>query len=144
MQLHQLRPIHKRKQRKRIGRGGKRGTYSGRGRKGQKARAGARLQPLIRQLIKRYPKKRGYKFGRIELKPTTVNIGILDKKFEKNSKINPKNLLKAQLIRRIKGRMPRVKILGRGNLTKSLIIENCEVSKSAREKIEKAGGKLSK
>jgi len=61
MQFHQLKPIHKMKKRKRIGRGGKRGTYSGRGTKGQKSRAGRKLVPIIRGLIKRYPKLRGAK-----------------------------------------------------------------------------------
>ena len=61
MQLHQLKPTHKAKAAKRVGRGGKRGTYSGRGMKGQKSRAGARMQPLVRELIKRYPKLRGYR-----------------------------------------------------------------------------------
>ena len=62
MQLHELKPIHKKKQPKRVGRGGKKGTYSGRGMKGQKSRAGRRLPPVIREMIKRYPKLRGYKF----------------------------------------------------------------------------------
>jgi large subunit ribosomal protein L15 len=62
MQLHELKPIHKFKKKKRIGRGGKRGTYSGKGMKGQKSRAGRRLEPVIRGIIKRYPKLRGYKF----------------------------------------------------------------------------------
>lgn len=62
MQLHEIRPLHKGKKRKRVGRGGKRGTYSGRGQKGQKSRAGRRLEPVIREIIKRYPKLRGYKF----------------------------------------------------------------------------------
>lgn len=62
MQLHELRPKHKIKKGKRIGRGGKRGTYSGRGMKGQKSRAGTRFEPIIRGLIKRYPKLRGYRF----------------------------------------------------------------------------------
>ena len=61
MQLQELKPIHKKKQRKRVGRGGKRGTYAGRGLKGQRARAGRRLKPAIRELIKRYPKLRGYR-----------------------------------------------------------------------------------
>jgi large subunit ribosomal protein L15 len=51
-------------------------------------------------------------------------------------------LLEKKLIRRIKGKMPKVKILGRGELTKKLIIKNCSVSKSAKEKIEKAGGNI--
>ena len=61
MQLHEIRPIHKKKQPKRIGRGGKHGTYSGKGQKGQKSRAGRRLKPVIRGWIKRYPKLRRYK-----------------------------------------------------------------------------------
>ena len=52
MQLHQLKPSHKRKRPKRIGRGGKRGTYSGRGVKGQRSRAGRKFKPAIRELMK--------------------------------------------------------------------------------------------
>ena len=61
MQLHELRPVHKNKSKKRIGRGGKRGTYSGRGMKGQKSRAGRKIRPAIRDLIQRTPKLRGAK-----------------------------------------------------------------------------------
>lgn len=142
MQLHQLRPRHKLKRRKRIGRGGKRGTYSGRGMKGQKSRAGRRLKPAIRGLIKRYPKLRGYKFKSKALKPVVVNVEILEKKFV-GILINPEILLKQGLISKIKGRMPAVKILGKGKLTKKLIIENCLVSEGAKEKIKKASGKVS-
>jgi large subunit ribosomal protein L15 len=59
MNLHQLVPVHKAKNKKRIGRGGKRGTYSGRGVKGQKARAGSRIRPGTRDLIQSIPKLRG-------------------------------------------------------------------------------------
>jgi len=59
MQLHELQPITKNKSKKRIGRGGKRGTYSGRGMKGQKARAGRKIRPAIRDLMQRTPKLRG-------------------------------------------------------------------------------------
>lgn len=62
MQIHQLKPIHKIKKKKRVGRGGKRGTYSGRGLKGQKSRAGRKMQPAIREFIKKFPKLRGYRF----------------------------------------------------------------------------------
>ena len=61
MQLHEIKPTHKLKTKKRVGRGGKKGTYSGRGVKGQKSRAGAKIRPEIRDLIKKMPKKRGYK-----------------------------------------------------------------------------------
>ena len=140
MQLHELRPIHKKKKRKRKGRGGKRGTYSGRGVKGQKSRAGRRLKPVIRTLIKRYPKLRGYKFNLLSQKPAVVNIEDLEKKFKSAETINPEILLKKGLIRKIKGKVPAVKILGQGKLTRSLTIENCLVSKQAKEKIAKANG----
>lgn len=144
MQLHQLKPSHRRKRQKRIGHGGKRGTHSGRGVKGQKARTGRRMKPIIRELIKRYPKLRGYKFKRVNLKPAVVNIEILEKKFKSADVISPKVLLEKRIIRRILGRLPKVKILGSGKLTKKLIIEGCQVSKSAREEIEKAGGAIKK
>jgi large subunit ribosomal protein L15 len=140
MQLNQLKPIHKKKRAKRIGRGGKRGTYSGRGMKGQRSRAGRRLKPAIRELIKRYPKLRGYKFKKQELKVATINIETLERKFKTGEEIIPKILLERKLIRRIKGRLPQVKILGKGKLTKKLTVEGCQVSKKAKEQIEKAGG----
>ncbi|MDE2144662.1 MAG: hypothetical protein KGJ01_01695 [Patescibacteria group bacterium] len=59
MQLHELSPLHKNKEEKRIGRGGKRGTFSGRGTKGQRARAGHRIRPAERDLIQHMPKLRG-------------------------------------------------------------------------------------
>ena len=142
MQLHEIKPIHKLKKRKRIGRGGKHGTHSGRGVKGQSSRAGRKMKPIIRELIKRYPKLRGYKFKRVNLKPAVVNIEILEKKFKSVDVISPKVLLEKRIIRRILGRLPKVKILGPGKLTKKLIIEGCQVSKSAREEIEKAGGAI--
>lgn len=152
MQLHQLKPTHKLKKKKRVGRGGKRGTYAGKGIKGQRSRAGRKFKPIIRELIKRYPKLRGYRFKRIELKPAVVNLQTLEKKFSAKDesavggkakiKINPQVLLEQGVIRRIKGRVPVVKILGEGKLTKALIVENCDVSKSAREKIKKAKGTI--
>jgi len=51
-------------------------------------------------------------------------------------------LFERKLIRRIKGRIPKVKILGRGEIKKTLQIEGCQLSKPAREKIEKAGGQI--
>ena len=143
IQVHQIKPKNKRKKRKRIGRGGKKGTYSGRGMKGQKSRAGAKMQPIVREFIKRYPKKRGYKFKSIAEKPVVINIGLLNKKFEANEIISPKTLIKKGLMRKIKGKVGQIKILGKGKITKALIIQGCEVSKGAKEKIEKAGGTIS-
>ena len=142
MQLNQVSPNHKKKKKKRIGRGGKKGTYSGRGIKGQKARAGAKFKPAIRELIKKYPKLRGYKFNPKAFKDAIVNLGELEKKFDKDQEVNPEALLKKGLIRRIKGRTPNVKILAKGELKKPLVISGCKFSKEAEEKIKKAGGKI--
>jgi large subunit ribosomal protein L15 len=142
MQLHELKPIHKGKKPKRVGRGGKRGTYSGRGLKGQKSRAGRKLRPAIRDLIKRYPKLRGFKFKSIGVKFSMVNVDVLEKKFMAGEQVSPKILVEKKLIRKIKGKLPKVKILGQGELTKKLVIEGCEVSKGAREKVEKIGGSI--
>ena len=146
MQLHELRPIHKVKKKKRIGRGGKRGTYSGRGLKGQKSRAGRRFMPAIREVIKRYPKLRGYKFKPktqgLNAKAAVLNLEILEKEFSSGEKVTPEILLEKKLISRIKGRTPKIKILGKGEITKALNIEGCLISKSAKEKIEKAGGAI--
>lgn len=142
MQLQELKPIHRLKKKKRVGRGGKRGTYCGRGIKGQKVRAGKKLQPLIREVIKKYPKLRGYRFKSKKEKLAIVNLESLEKRFESGDIISPKILFERRLIRRIKGRIPKVKILGRGEIKKALQIEGCQLSKSVREKIEKAGGQI--
>ena len=144
MQLHQLKPKHKLKTKKRIGRGGKKGSYSGRGMKGQRSRAGHRFEPIIRGLIKRYPKLRGYRFKpkTQNIKLVVLNLNILEKKFNSGEKIIPKVLLEKGIISTIKGKLPKVKILAEGKLTKALIIENCQFSKQTKEKIEKAGGSI--
>lgn len=144
MQLHQLKPIHKKRRKKRIGRGGKRGTYSGKGIKGQRARAGAKFQPAIRELIKKYPKLRGYRFKADSSDSVIINLKIIEKKFKEKEKINPETLFHKGLIRRIKGKIPKVKILAEGEIKKPLIFEDCRFSKQAKEKIEKAGGQITK
>jgi len=59
MQFHNIFSDHSYKSKKRVGRGGKKGTYSGRGMKGQKARAGHRIRPAIRDFMMKVPKLRG-------------------------------------------------------------------------------------
>jgi large subunit ribosomal protein L15 len=141
LNLHNLKSAKgSRKKGKRVGRGGKRGAYSGRGMKGQKARSGGKkgLQLKgLKKMIQSIPKKRGFKS--IRFKPEIINIIKLDEKFKDNDKITPEILFKKGLIDKIKNG---VKILGDGELKKKLIIENCAVSKTAQEKIEKAGGKV--
>ena len=143
MQLNDLKPKIKIKEKKRVGRGGRRGTYSGRGQKGQKARAGRRIRPQLRDIIKKLPKKRGYRFKPIVKEQSVVlNFDVLGKKFKDGGEINPKTLLKKGLVSRGLGRVPRIKILSRGEVTGKFNVSGCFVSASAKAKIEKAGGKI--
>ena len=61
MMLHEIQSTDAKKSKKRIGRGGKRGTYSGKGVKGQKSRAGSKIRPAIRDIMNQTPKLRGVK-----------------------------------------------------------------------------------
>ncbi len=146
MQLHELQPKHKNRTKKRIGRGGKKGTTSGKGAKGQKSRAGRKMVPIIRELIKRYPKLKGYRSFRVENDVAVVSLSVLEKTSKDGETINPENLIKKGIISKIKGRSPKVKILGDSKndqkFTKKLVVENCQASKSAKEAIEKAGGSI--
>lgn len=135
MQLHQLRSLNKRKI-KRIGRGGKRGTYSGRGQKGQKSRSGHRIRPAERDIFSKIPKLRGVKNKSIRLKPVVINVGNLEKILDDTS-FNKKALIKKGIIKRVSRE---VKLTGDGEVKKAFIIEGAKVSKTAREKIERAGG----
>lgn len=134
MQLHELRNFLKRRI-KRVGRGGKRGTTSGRGEKGQKARAGHKIRPGERDLLMRLPKLRGVKHKALRPKPVILNIKNL--KTLNETAINKKLLFEKGYIKNIRDR---VKILGDGETKKAFTIEGLEVSKNARKKIEKAGG----
>ena len=142
MQLHELKPKHKNRNKRRVGRGGKKGSYSGHGIKGQNARAGRKLEPIIRGLIKRYPKLKGYRSFRFDKDFAVVNLDVLEKNTVDGEIINPENLIKKGIVSKIKGKMPRVKLLGTGKITKKIVVENCKASKSAKEAIEKAGGSI--
>lgn len=142
MQLNQLSKTKKQKIARRVGRGGKRGTYSGRGVKGQKARAGRKMRPEWRDVLKRIPKRRGYKFKSLKEKPVVFNLGQLNNIFNEGDLVNTGVLLNKGLINKIKGKVPQVKILGEGELLKRLDFKGILMSASAKEKIEKAGGKI--
>ena len=145
MQLHQIKPSHKLKKRKRIARGGKRGNYSGRGIKGQKSRAGAGIRPAIRDVMMRLPKQRGrakHSFKSIFLKPVVLNLRDIEKKFKAGEIVSPQTLFEKGIIRKKGGKLPEVKILGAGEISKKLIFQDVLLSKSARVKIQKAGGTI--
>lgn len=140
MQLHELKPQTKNKLKKIRGRGGKRGSYSGRGIKGQKSRAGRRIRPQLRDIIKKIPKKRGYKFKPVRDKIPAVTIEIINKKFQDGETVTPLKLFRRGLIKNLGKKRLKAKILSNGELNKKISVFGCEISKSAKEKILKAGG----
>jgi len=144
MKLHDLRPaLGSTKQRKRVGRGmasGK-GKTSGRGMKGQGARSGGGKGPYFEggqlPLVRRLPFKRGFtNIHKIVYKP--VNLDRLQENFEDaDQEITPEALVEAGII---KSSDKAVAILGGGEITSAFTIKAHRFSKSAKEKIEAAGG----
>ena len=143
MKLHELSPAAgSKKEARRIGRGHGSGwgKTAGKGHKGQKARAGHGMRPGFEggqmPLQRRIP-KRG--FNNIFAKDiVAVNVGTLEKKFENGAVVDIDALVKAGVL---KNSFDGVKILSNGTLTKSLTVKATAFSKSAKEKIEAAGGK---
>jgi large subunit ribosomal protein L15 len=133
MQLYQVKPKNIQKNKKRVGRGGKRGTYSGKGLKGQLSRAGRKLRPEIRDFVKKIPKKRGYDFQSFQVKPQIVNLKDLEEKYKDGEIVSPETLIEKGLIVKVNKRIPEVKILGEGKLTKKLKVENCKMSESVKK-----------
>lgn len=145
MQLHALAPRVKRARPAPVGRGGKRGKTSGRGGKGQTARAGAKIRPEARDMLKKLPKRRGWgrnrsRTVRAERRAfAPVNLTALEGAFVAHETVSPATLLAKGLVRRAKGRVPAVKLLGAGSLTKPLVIRDCALSASARVALREAG-----
>lgn len=148
MQLHNLKRKTANKTSKRVGRGGKRGKTSGRGTKGQKARAGHRIRPEFRDMIQKLPKRRGYGKHRADsindnrVKPFPVNLAVLEAVFNAGDAVTPQTLVAKKVLRAREGNNPIVKILGTGVLTKKLLVSGVTVSSTARASIEKAGGSV--
>lgn len=131
----------------RIGRGGKRGKTSGRGGKGQTARAGNKIRPEIRDLIKKIPKLRGHGKNRARTVSSArvtyvpVNLAALSV-FSAGETVSPKTLTDKKVVSLVRGRFPAVKILGSGEISQALAVTGCAVSQSAKTAIEKAGGSV--
>lgn len=140
MQAHQLKP-EKKSTRKRVGRGGKKGTYSGGGMKGQKSRSGyskrATFEGGRSTLTAATKKLRGFKSRNKSLQ--VVNLDAIELKFQKGDEVSPQTLKEKGLISKLS---EPVKILSRGEVKKGLTLKDVLVSKSAKDKIEKAGGKV--
>jgi large subunit ribosomal protein L15 len=152
LNLSTLKPAQKRRDRKRVGRGlgsGK-GRYSGRGIKGQKSRAGshtmrAGFEGGQMPIYMRLGKQRGstsadaMPIGPFRTVTQGVNVRDLERVFDAGTEITPELLKAKRLIRSLR---IDVKILGQGDLTKKLSVSAHAFSKSAREKIEAAGGEV--
>ena len=143
MKLHEVSPAAgSTKERKRIGRGAGsgQGKTAGKGHKGQKARAGRGMRPGFEggqmPLQRRLP-KRGFNniFRNVVV---TVNVSDLEAKFESGAVVDTDALKAAGLV---KNYFDAVKVLGNGELTKSLEVKVNAYSESAKQKIEAAGGK---
>ena len=142
MQIHNLKRKIKNKKKVQVARGGKRGKTAGRGTKGQKARAGHKIRPELRDMIKRIPKLRGRGVNSnksIQTDAVAVNLDLLSG-FKAGEIVSPKILTDKGVISTISGRYPRVKLLSVGDISVALKVRDCEVSAGAKAKIEKAGG----
>lgn len=120
MQIHELENVGK-KDKKRVGRGGKRGTTAGRGTKGQKARSGGNVNPLFEggrsSLIQRMKKLRGFKSP--HAKKNVISLEALNDNFEDGDTVSTESLQVKGLIRK-RNLTNGVKILGTGTCKKKL------------------------
>ncbi|PID52361.1 MAG: 50S ribosomal protein L15 [Candidatus Moraniibacteriota bacterium] len=144
MQIHEL--STKSNKKKRIGRGGKRGTYSGRGMKGQKARSGGNVDPLFEggrtTLVQKMKKKRGFKSP--HAKKNVVTLAVLNAKFSDGDTVSLKTLVQNDIItgKKVKNG---ARIVATGEISKKLTVSTeIGVSTNAAVAIEKAGGTVEK
>ncbi len=142
MKLHELQPAAGSvKDVKRIGRGhgSGQGKTAGKGHKGQKARSGGSIRPGFEggqmPLQRRMP-KRGFN-NIFALEFATVNVSELEKRFESGAVVDANALIESGALKNAKDG---IKILGNGELTKSLTVKAVKFTAAAKEKIEKAGG----
>lgn len=143
MKLHELRPAAGSKSAsKRVGRGtgSGLGRNAGKGEKGQNARSGGGVRPGFEggqmPLYRRLP-KRGFT-NPFTKHFVTINVDRLNI-FDNGTEVTPELLLERRVVSKL---MDGVKILGNGNIEKSLTIAGCKLSKQAAEKIVAAGGKV--
>jgi large subunit ribosomal protein L15 len=143
MQIHNLKRNHKNKKDRIVGRGGKHAKTSGRGGKGQTARAGNKRRPELRDIIKKLPKNRGYQFKSFQVKPVGISLDRILGAYPKGGSVDPASLLALGIIKKKKGFLPKIKILNSsGDFAIKVKVSNCLVSLPVREKIIKAGGEI--
>src|SRR5689334_23196852 len=143
MRLDELKPAPGSKHRRKIvgrGIGSGHGAQSTRGMKGQRSRSGfggmTGFEGGQIPLIRRIP-KRGFRHTAFRPDTAVVNVGEFDKRFDANAAVSPKVLHEMGLIKASQ----RLKVLGHGELSKPFTVQAHAFSGSAKQKIEKAGGK---
>lgn len=144
MKLHDLKPAEGATHRKRrVGRGisAGQGKTAGRGTKGQRSRTGRGIKPYFEggqlPLVRRLPHTRGFtNLSRVEYAP--INLDVLDAKFNAGDQVTPDALAAKGLVKLD----ARVKVLGRGQVTKAFTVKAHAFSDSAKEKIAQAGGNV--
>ena len=142
MEMHNLGPAVKGKDRNRVGRGigSGNGKTAGKGHKGQKARTGGKIRRGFEggqtPLYRRIPKRGFNNIFAVEY--ATINVSDLEK-FENGTVVNMELLLNEGIVGKS---FAGLKVLGQGNLTKKLTVEAKKFSASAKEKIEAVGGKI--
>jgi large subunit ribosomal protein L15 len=118
------------------------GKTCGKGHKGQKSRSGASIRPNFEggqmPIFRRLPKK-GFNNAAFKTNFAIVNLSDLEAKFEAGDKVNEESLRACGLVQ---GIYDEIKVLGGGELTKSLTVEVYKASATAKAAIEKAGGTL--
>ncbi len=137
MQTHEIKREHPNKKQRQVGRGGTRGKTSGRGGKGQTARAGNKRRPAMRDIIKKIPKLRGRGVNTNKaFRPKPVAINLIDLNiYEDGAVVSPISLVAHGLLEMEKGRFPKVKIFAMGELTKKLTFEGVLFSEPAKAKL---------
>jgi len=145
--MHTIKRNTLNKTKKTVGRGGTRGKTSGRGHKGQKQHGGHGIRPEIRDMIKKLPKLRGR--GKNINKPVTprsivVNLNVLNEAYKPGETVSHTTLVEKGLLKGNQIAGKNIKILGNGDLKKKLTVSGCLISKTAEEKITKAGGTIKK
>jgi large subunit ribosomal protein L15 len=130
------------KKKKRIGRGGKKGNYSGRGMKGQKSRAGRKIRPALRDIILKFPQIRGKGFKKLKEEIYIVNLKDINEKFNEGDYIDFEALKKIVKIKK-SDKNPKIKILGNGELTKKFVFSSKLLfSNRAKQKIINSGSNI--
>ncbi len=144
LKLEDLRPTDGSKKKKfRVGRGpgSNKGKTAGKGHKGQKSRSGAKSKPGFEggqtPLYTRVP-KRGFKNVNAKVY-TVLNLDVLEERFNSEDEVSVSTLLERGIIKKT---LDGVKILGDGTISKKLTVKVNAFSKSAKEKIEAAGGQI--